>query len=254
MSLKSILRNCALLFRINYTFASMNGVLLKKWILVIMVFSRFMSFGQFKNFESLNSKINIPSTETYQVYQDKAGFVWVATDAGACRYDGNELEIFDENAGLTDNTILGFFEDYKHRIWFRTYNNKICYYFNKTIHTLPEKTYNALLETTEGNIITSLYLDKGDTLWLGLTNGPGYLKIYDHFSVLQYTPLHKKTMYVINIDDHGYIYGKAEGGDYPWEFNIYQKNKIMATCRVPNPIRNDYKFFHCYQHLPRIPG
>ena len=227
----------------------MNGVLIRNWILIIIVFSKLLSFGQFKNFENLNSKINIPSTETYQVYQDKAGFVWLATDAGACRYDGNDLEIFDENKGLTDNTILGFYEDYKNRIWLRTYNNKICYYSNKKIYTLPEKTYNRILEITEGTIITSMYLDNGDTLWLGLTSGPGYLKVYNNFSIVKTVSLDPKTMYVVNVDHKGCIYGKTEGIDLPWKLTIYRKSKIIITSPVPVNIRNDYKFFHCYQRL-----
>ena len=73
-------------------------------------------------FQSTNFKegAGLPSSESYMVFQDSKGFMWIATDNGVVKYDGHEFVTYNTADGLTDNTVFGFFEDYKGRIWFRT--------------------------------------------------------------------------------------------------------------------------------------
>ena len=79
----------------------------------------------------------LPSNETYSVFEDKKGYIWVATDRGVARFDGYEFEIFTTQDGLPDNTIFRFYEDYKGRIWLFSFNGKVGYYFRNTFFTVP---------------------------------------------------------------------------------------------------------------------
>jgi ligand-binding sensor domain-containing protein len=107
----------------------------------------------------------LPSSETHDIFQDSEGYIWVASDRGVCRFDGYGFEVFDTGNGLPDNTIFEVYEDYKHRIWFRSYSGRMSYYYNGKIHAL---SINEELARSHRNVNnTSIYVDGGDTLWLG---------------------------------------------------------------------------------------
>lgn len=112
-------------------------------LLVLSVLVSQSAFAQY--FQSTNYKegSGLPSSESYMVYQDTRGFIWIATDNGVVKYDGHEFITYNTTHGLTDNTVFGFHEDYKGRIWFRTYNGILSYYENDTIRSYK---YNAQLK------------------------------------------------------------------------------------------------------------
>ncbi len=66
--------------------------------------------------------------------------MWFATDAGVSRFNGYEFENFDYSNGLTDNTVFLITEDHKGRIWFGTFNLKLCYYENDSIYPFKYKS------------------------------------------------------------------------------------------------------------------
>ncbi len=82
------------------------------------------------HFHNYTINDGLPSNETYDVFQDSKGFLWIGTDNGVVRYDGQVFKTFTTLDGLTDNTIFKITEDYLGRIWFMTYNRKLCYYEN----------------------------------------------------------------------------------------------------------------------------
>lgn len=75
----------------------------------------------------------LPSSETYQVYQDKEGFIWFATDNGIVRYDGKEMVTYHIKDGLSDPVIFGFQEDGSGRVWLRSFSGKLSYLENGEI-------------------------------------------------------------------------------------------------------------------------
>src|SRR5688572_22085202 len=66
----------------------------------------------------------LPSTETYFVFQDNQGFIWIATDQGVARFDGYEMTVFRATDGLEDPVVFGISQDHRGRIWFRTYSGR----------------------------------------------------------------------------------------------------------------------------------
>lgn len=70
----------------------------------------------------------LPSNNVYNVFRDKKGFLWFATDKGVARYNGVNFEQYTVADGLPDNEIFQFREDFEGRIWMQTYNGKLCYY------------------------------------------------------------------------------------------------------------------------------
>ena len=122
------------------------------------------------NYLNYSIKDGLPSAETYDIFQDSKGFIWIGTDNGLVKYDGATFKVYTTQDGLTDNTIFKIYEDYKGRIWFATYNRKLCYYQNDEF--VPY-TYNDVLEKVflnkgYSNTITNIKVTETDSLKLEL--------------------------------------------------------------------------------------
>jgi ligand-binding sensor domain-containing protein len=67
------------------------------------------------SFEHLSSKDGLPFSTINDIYQDKKGFIWIATFNGLFRYDGYNFKTFttkpDDVHSLTDNWIACLFVD-----------------------------------------------------------------------------------------------------------------------------------------------
>jgi signal transduction histidine kinase/ligand-binding sensor domain-containing protein len=111
----------------------------------------------------------LPSSETYYVFQDKQGFIWIATDQGVVRFDGYDMTVFRATDGLEDPVVFGISEDHRGRIWFRTYSGRLFFYEAGKIY--PYQYNNILVKLCLENIImTSMYMDSQDQLWFLLSS------------------------------------------------------------------------------------
>ena len=105
----------------------------------------------------------------YSTFQDRDGYVWFATDEGACRYDGYDFEYFTTDQGLCDNEVLGIDQDSKGRIWFLTLSGCLSYYYQG-------KIYNAANEPALAHSIRTIGFtgisedDQGNVYIFGLSN------------------------------------------------------------------------------------
>ncbi|HRX29955.1 MAG TPA: two-component regulator propeller domain-containing protein, partial [Saprospiraceae bacterium] len=59
----------------------------------------------------------LPSSEVYDVLQDRDGYMWFSTDNGLSRFDGYEFKNYGFEEGLTDLVVFDLQEDSKGRIW-----------------------------------------------------------------------------------------------------------------------------------------
>ncbi|MDE6521476.1 MAG: helix-turn-helix domain-containing protein [Muribaculaceae bacterium] len=84
--------------------------------------------------------------------QDKDGFLWIATNRGLIRFDGNSYDLYrhdDAVAGsLSDNRVLNVLCDSKGRIWAGTANGLNLYLPESDsfqVITLPSKDFNGYI-------------------------------------------------------------------------------------------------------------
>lgn len=106
----------------------------------------------------------LASETVYAVTQDHKGFLWIATDNGVNRFDGNNFEHFTVDDGLGDNEIFQIFEDKYRRIWFLSFNGRLSYFQNGKIFN--ESTAPFLKETYCGQSIIGVVEDKLGKLWM----------------------------------------------------------------------------------------
>jgi signal transduction histidine kinase len=142
-----------------------------------------------QNYTAINYSVSegLPSNEAYEVFQDRNGFLWFATDNGVVKYDGYDMLRLGVEDGLTDPVVFGISEDAKGRIWFRTFSGKLCFYENGKIH--PYRYNDKLIELIQQSVISSIYVDSLDQLWFGTFRHVGlYGRIDSTGQVYQHEP------------------------------------------------------------------
>ncbi len=142
-------------------------------LFIVFVFSLSFSLRVYaQNWRPLDvlSILNgLPSDEVKQLYQDRDGYIWIATYDGLCRYDGYQLKIYKANLHtpnlLSSNKINTMAEDDNHNLWIGTANglnvlNKIT---GEIRQINPGKMSN--------NIIQKILTTKKNEVWIGTAFG-----------------------------------------------------------------------------------
>lgn len=88
-------------------------------------------------FRHITVRDGLPSSEVYQIIQDRLGYLWMCTDAGICRYNGYSFQSFTTRDGLTDNTAFWLKEDKDGKIWTQGFSGAICYFDGKRFNGIP---------------------------------------------------------------------------------------------------------------------
>jgi ligand-binding sensor domain-containing protein/two-component sensor histidine kinase len=118
---------------------------------------------------------NLPSSETYQVFQDSKGIIWICTDAGICRYNGNMLTTFTTKNGISENVVLKAYEDEKGRIWFNTLSGYFFYFSNNQFHAIGANEY--LKKICKSFPVNSFFIGENDTLYCATALDTSLIKI-----------------------------------------------------------------------------
>lgn len=125
--------------------------------------------GQTIPFKHFTSENYLPSNEVYQIREDKDGFIWICTDRGVLRFDGENFKHFSTLDGLISNTVFDVFCDDKGRTWFFTLENGLCYHYKHKIyqHPLSEQLKKQLGKYSK---LPYLVVDKEGGIWIGSQN------------------------------------------------------------------------------------
>ncbi|MCB0457481.1 MAG: LytTR family transcriptional regulator DNA-binding domain-containing protein [Flavobacteriaceae bacterium] len=160
---------------------------MKNILLAIALIFCVSSFSQEYIYKHFNVDDGLPSSEVYDVYQDKLGYMWFATDKGLSRYNGYEFENFTTNDGLPGNTVLGFYPQEDGRIFCLEYHSKTLFYFNEVFEGFTLYPHNdKIRELNHSNtVVKSINVDKNGTLTLGGYGIKGFIKITANGKVIK---------------------------------------------------------------------
>lgn len=147
-------------------------------------------------FNLLSTKDGLPSTEITAIIQQRNGFIWIGTDRGVSRFDGQNYEHFHYAPGspnhISNNFVTAIIEDKEENIWIGTENglNKILKNGEIKIYTHAEADVNSIPQ----DWITTLFESSDGTLWIGT----GYELIKYSSTTESFTRI-KTTSYVKSI-------------------------------------------------------
>lgn len=189
-------------------------------ILLFFLFHWLIAFSQSPvlYFRNLNTGNGLSHNKVNCILQDKRGFLWIGTDDGLNRYDGNRFQSFrhdPDSSCLSGNIITDLVEDKNEIIWIATADGGITRY---DYRLSPDKQFrqykHSAVDTSSipGNIINALLEDKTGNLWLA-TSGQGLLhfnKTTERFS--EPVKRRPRTLLALGMDANGIVWAGREGG------------------------------------------
>ncbi|MCG6912644.1 hypothetical protein LJE86_01880 [bacterium BMS3Abin03] len=151
-------------------FQSVLGTLIFVIIFLIIIYPS--SFAQVNYlFENISIPEGLSNSTVNYIFQDSNGFLWISTNDGLNRYDGNNIKVFkndpNDSTTLPTNDCYAIAEDEDGFIWIGVSNNIIAKYDPKN-----ETFRRYHLETagiTKISYSFSAGLDSKENLWFGST-------------------------------------------------------------------------------------
>lgn len=130
--------------------------------LTLVVYGRCQQLHFFKP----DNLSQLPSSESYNVFQDSKGYIWFSTEAGLCRYNGSEIKVFNAKNGLPEEACYGIAEDRQGKLWLITSQRRILTYWNDT---LAEAKWSRKFTAQLQNDLVQLYaiqIESDTQMWL----------------------------------------------------------------------------------------
>lgn len=177
-------------------------------LLLVLFFIPCFLFSQDYIYQEFGLNEGLPSLQVYNLYQDKNGIVWFATDRGIANYNGYEIKSFGVKDGLPSNVVLSFHPQADGKVYCSTFDNAL-FYFEADFKGFKPYPYNAVLKQSllENQTIQNVYFDEESRLHVGSNYKIGKLVI-------------DKKGVVVENKKKGTSYLKSEGN-----YAVYEKHK-----------------------------
>jgi len=175
-------------------------------------------------FLSITAKDGLSHNTVTAIDQDHQGFLWIGTENGLNRYDGNQILQFkhdpSDDGSLSSDFILCIYEDRNDDLWIGTINglNRISP-SQGTISRVPLPLES---ELNAHHQINYLYQDKEDHIWVG-TAGSGLFRMSSRDSSILHFQVDSDTLSLMN-NFVQWIYEDESG--FIWINTIFGLDKI----------------------------
>ncbi len=120
-------------------------------------------------FDYYSVKEGLPQSKVYDVVQDNTGYLWLATESGISRFDGENIITYNAEQGLAEGGIKALLKDQKDNIWMGHVSGGITLFNGNDFLIHP-------ISQLIGAEITSLLMDKDTVLWV-TSYGDGLYRI-----------------------------------------------------------------------------
>ncbi len=123
-------------------------------------------------FMQLSTANGLPNNMVNEVYQDREGFIWIASSFGLFKYDGYEIETYKSNLYtpglLINNNVLCIEEDFSHKLWIGTHEG-LC-----ILDKMAGSVRNIKLEGVTRHRLNKIHTTRNNTVYLGYIRGLAY--------------------------------------------------------------------------------
>ncbi|MBS1635808.1 MAG: histidine kinase [Bacteroidetes bacterium] len=136
-------------------------MLLRLFFVSCLLFGQWQLFSQKMYFENISRQMNLPSQECYTILQDGGGYIWFGTEQGLCRYNGENLLVYNEKNGLPEKAIYAMAKDSSGAIWVITSANRVLHFKNGSLsEALFSKRFQQLVHGR--TVISFAFVNKND--------------------------------------------------------------------------------------------
>src|SRR5262249_15613863 len=126
-------------------------------------------------FDGHDSAANLAQHTVNAIFQDHAGYVWIATRGGLNSYDGYRYRLFqhdvDNPASLPDDFVTALTEDAHYRIWLGSSNRNVASLDPVTGHIAGYALPPGAVDRERRNNISALAFDHRHSVWVGSAAG-----------------------------------------------------------------------------------
>ncbi len=148
---------------------------ISRFALGIFLFCLPLFPGESIRFEKLSHEEGLSQGTIVSILQDSRGFLWLGTEDGLNRYDGNTFKVFKNNPdsadSLSHNWILSLYEDRSGVLWIGTFGGGLNRYdrtrqvFSFFLHQPGSPG------SLSDNAVWCIHEDRQKRLWVGTDNG-----------------------------------------------------------------------------------
>ncbi|MEZ4859006.1 MAG: two-component regulator propeller domain-containing protein [Flavobacteriaceae bacterium] len=227
---------------------------MKRYFLFLF-FSMHLGLAQTPIYHHFGVDEGLPSSEVYDVYQDKQGYIWFATDKGLSRYNGYEFENFTKKDGLPGNTILGFYPQNDGRVFCMEHHSNTLFYFDEIFEGFKVYPFSSKLKKyfPSNAVVKSIRVKENGSIILGGYTIKGFIEISNQGKV-SYTydkDLYPEIFYSERIDKLriGFFYNTHAYGflyhDYKSDENLFSfpiENYISSRLNVTKINKDEFAF------------
>ena len=86
----------------------MENFVKKLSIFIVLIFLSGNLYSQSLSLQNYTADDGLPQNTVFSIVQDSVGFIWVGTEAGVARFDGNNFKIFGLEDGLVGTGVSTF--------------------------------------------------------------------------------------------------------------------------------------------------
>jgi signal transduction histidine kinase/ligand-binding sensor domain-containing protein len=160
----------------------------------------------------------LPNNRVRSVIRTRDGFIWLATDGGAVRFDGMNFAVFGLREGLLAPIVLAIRETADRRLWLGTLGGGLSVYRNGGI----ENTYTTA-DGLPSNWVTRIEEDETGTLVAVTRNGRARLARNRFVPIPKDSPPSVAVSSIIR-DGGGALWGiTADRSPRVWQDNAWQE-------------------------------
>ncbi len=142
---------------------------MKCCISVILLLASTLLYAQPSQYKFFSTKEGLSSSSTNAIVKDKRGFIWIGTQNGLNRFDGNTFDNFYNNP--TDSTSIGsnyihsLFISHKNELWIGT-ESGISTYNEKTLQ-FSNYAPDTMIMPRIGQSFVCINEDANENIWVG---------------------------------------------------------------------------------------
>jgi len=236
----------------------MKGYYKISFIILLTIFILFgYSQDQEYQFEHITTEQGLSHNMTKSIIQDSKGFIWIGTNRGLNRYDGNKFKNYintEDSTSLSGVVITDIYEDNEGNIWVGTRWSGLNKYNRAQDNFTHYKTDPEDSTSLSLDHVKSICQDKKGTIWVG-TFGGGLNKFdsqSETFTV--YKQSNGQTDYVDRIydvyeDDKGTLWIATEAGLFTFDREKEKFSSFDLNLNIPSL----WKVFQCiYQDANNV--
>ena len=156
------------------------AVLCTTFLAIIFYFFPYQSWSQPNSLDKKGWTIHpiewgdLPRTHVNDIHQDLHGFLWIATQHGALKFDGKKFYRFPfgvDSLGFSKQDIVSIAESPDGTLWFASSTTGLLQFEPSTRKLTPHRHNATDSNSIVSDRLTKIIIDQTGELWIGSTSG-----------------------------------------------------------------------------------